>query len=372
MKKHNRLHGTRLAGFMLALLATIPVAAFDRGEGRDPLPIAPASIWDQRNSRSFAFDNDVLVPGSRDQDYTYGLNFTIVGDTADEQWAALHAPLQWLDDRVGLAGLSEFGIEATRIEYGLFGFTPEDIERERPRDGDRPYASLVYAASTSEHYDRSAEVSWQSTLTVGVMGLDLVGDIQSAAHALYGGNEPLGWNTQISAGGEPTARYAVSRQQLLHRNDSGFEVKSTLAGSVGYITEASFSLSLRAGRIQTPWISFNPELANYGEKAIPSDLNRVSEHYFWTGIAFKARAYNAFLQGQFRDSDISYASDELNHAIVEAWLGYTVALRNGYSFTYSIRGHSSELRHGVGDRSVVWGGILITKTLGTHSDREGA
>ncbi len=354
----------RVAGLLLSALFLSNAAAFDKGEGRDPLPIAPKSVWDQRNSRAFAFDNDLLVPGGRDQDYTFGLNLTITGAGADEHRASAHRPLQWLDDRIGLQDLSEFGIEATRIEYGLFGFTPEDIDREHPRDGDRPYASLVYVASTSEHYDPRAEVSWQTTLTLGVMGLDLVGDIQDAVHALYGGTEPLGWETQISAGGEPTARYSVSRQQLLYRSGSKLELKSTLAGSVGYITEASYSLSLRAGRIQTPWISFNPELATYGEKAIAGDTLRVSEHYFWTGIALKLRAYNAFLQGQFRDSELSYDSDELNHGIVEAWLGYSLALDNGYSFTYSIRGHTSELKRGVGDRSVVWGGILITRELG--------
>ncbi|MCP4769762.1 MAG: lipid A deacylase LpxR family protein [Gammaproteobacteria bacterium] len=77
----------------------------------------------------------------------------------------------------------------------------------------------------------------------------------------------------------------------------------------------------------------------------------------------KARAYNVFLQGQFKDSEVTYDSDELNHGIVEAWVGYTVALKGGYSFTYSIRGHTSELKHGTGDRNVVWGGLLITKSF---------
>jgi len=104
-------------------------------------------------------------------------------------------------------------------------------------------------------------------------------------------------------------------------------------------------------------------LTNYGEKAVPSDLGQVSEHYFWTGFALKARAYNAFLEGQFRDSAVSYASDELNHGIAEAWVGYMVALQNGYSFNYSIRGHTSELKQGAGNRNVVWGGILITKSF---------
>jgi hypothetical protein len=121
---------------------------------------------------------------------------------------------------------------------------------------------------------------------------------------------------------------------------------------------------LRAGKIHTPWVSFNPELTSYAEKSVPNSGARVSEHYFWTGLSFRYRAYNAFLEGQFRDSAVTWDSDDINHAIVEAWLGYTVAFNNGYSITYSLRGHTSELKHGDADRSVVWGGILISRTIG--------
>lgn len=175
--------------------------------------------------------------------------------------------------------------------------------------------------------------------------------------------QPQGWDNQISEGGELTARYSVARQRLLYRNGSGLEIKTTTLGSVGYLTEASWSLSLRAGKIHTPWVSFNPELTSYGENSIPSDQGRVSEHYFWTGFSLKARAYNAFMQGQFKDSEVTYHSDELNHGIVEAWVGYTIALDDGYSFTYSIRGHTSELKQGTGDRNVIWGGLLVTKSF---------
>ena len=195
------------------------------------------------------------------------------------------------------------------------------------------------------------------------MGLDLVGDVQNIVHSSYGGTEPKGWNNQISDGGEPTARYSISRQSLIFKSDSGLELKSTLQGSVGYITEASWSISARAGKIYTPWVSFNPELTSYGEKSVPNAKAKISEQYAWAGISFKLRAYNAFLEGQFRDSEVTYSGDEINRGIVEAWIGYTIALTDGYSFTYSIRGHTSELREGSGNRDVVWGSILLSKTF---------
>jgi len=351
---------------LLAVLMLFPGTgiAYDKSESRDSLTLNAEPIkYDPWSSRSFGFDNDIFVPGSRDQDYTYGLNLTFAGRGVEDQWASLHESLGWLDQRFGLDRRVSDGIESSKIEYGLFGFTPEDITLAEPGQDDRPYASLVYVSSTRERYQPAGQVSWQSTFTLGVMGLSIVGDIQDWVHSSIGGDRPQGWHNQISEGGEPTARYSVARQELMYKSDSGLEIKTTLQGSVGYITEASWSLSLRAGKIHTPWVSFNPELTSYGEKSVQGDVGRVAEHYFWTGISLKARAYNAFLQGQFKDSAVTYDSDELHHGLVEAWVGYTVALAEGYSFTYSIRGHTSELKLGIGDRDVLWGGLLVTKSF---------
>ena len=72
---------------------------------------------------------------------------------------------------------------------------------------------------------------------------------------------------------------------------------------------------------------------------------------------------DVFLQGQFRNTLVSYDSDELNHSIVEAWVGYRVGLSSGYSITYSIRGHTSELKRGIGNRNVVWGSLQFNRNF---------
>ena len=355
-----------LLGFSLltaALFLPSTGLASDKGESRESMASSKPTKTEPSTSRSFAFDNDAFVPGSRDQDYTYGLNLTFVGKGAEDQWASLHVPLNWLDQRIGLNRQVSDSIVSSKIEYGLFGFTSEDITLAQPVQGDRPYASLIYVSSTSERYDAARQVSWQSTLTFGFMGLNIVGDIQDKIHSKIGSQRPQGWNSQISEGGEPTARYSVARQRLMYKSDSGLEIKTTTQASVGYITEANWSLSLRVGDIHTPWVSFNPELTSYGEKSIHSQVGKVSEQYFWTGFSLKVRAYNSFLQGQLRDSAVTYDSDELNHGIVEAWVGYTIALKEGYSFSYLVRGHTSELKRGVGNRSVIWGGLQITKNM---------
>ena len=130
---------------------------------------------------------------------------------------------------------------------------------------------------------------------------------------------------------------------------------------MGYLTEASWGMTLRAGSIHTPWYSFNPELTSYGERSIPTDLGKADEHYFWAGFALTARAYNVFLQGQFRDSEVTYDSGDTNLGIAKAWAGYTHVFDSGYSLSYSLRGQTSELKNGDGDRSSYWASLSLTK-----------
>ena len=355
--------------YLLILVAwfvmVFPILGLAEPNRADEEYFNPPSLADnKKTSWAFAIDNDILVPGSRDQDYTYGFNLTLTGDSTENHWTSLHRPLDLINASLGLAHKTASGIRANKVEYGLFGFTPEDITLSKPQQTDRPYSSLIYVSSSREIYHPTSQVSWQSTLTLGVLGLGIVGELQNSVHSAVNGTRPAGWSSQISQGGEVTARYAISRQKLRYQSQSGIELKSTLHASIGYLTEASWSLSTRAGKIQTPWVSFNPELTSYGEKSIPNTKVKVSEQYGWAGVSIKFRVYNAFLQGQFKNSEISYDRDELNHVLLEAWLGYTLAFNDGYSFSYSIRGHTSELKSGIGDRSVVWGGILLSKTFG--------
>lgn len=321
-------------------------------------PTKPSSSW------AFAFDNDVLVPGHRDQDYTYGLNFTQTGKSASTASLTLNKPLVAIDNWIGFGRSTLSTQETFSREIGVFGFTPEDITVSEPNPNDRPYASLVYLSSSREQVDLVDNVAWKSTLTVGALGLGVVGELQNLAHEITSGKTAQGWDNQISDGGELTGRYVIARQKYFDSFSENVEVKSTVQASVGYLTEASWSLSMRTGRIHSPWASFNPELASYGEKSsYSSNAKPVSERYFWAGVAVKARAYNAFLQGQFRDSVVTYEHSQLNPLLVEAWAGYTFAFKQGYRISYVLRGHSSEIKEGAGDRNLLWGGIIIARSI---------
>ncbi len=317
----------------------------------------------EARSWALALDNDILAPGHRDQDYTYGITFTLTGPGAGNTWLSLDKPLTTLDRLLGLeAGGGT--ITQQSLEFGFFGFTPEDIQVADPNPDDRPYASLVYASSTREHLDPIRQTAWKSTLTLGVLGLDLVGSMQDRIHSHLDGNRPRGWRHQISDGGELTGRYALAYQVYLGAPFDGGELKSSLQASVGYITEASWSLSLRAGRFHSPWSSFNPELASYGEKSsYASSAQPANEGYFWGGITIKARAYNAFLQGQMRDSAVTFDANQLRPVLLEAWLGYTQSFAEGFRLSYVIRAHSAEIKHGAGNRDLIWGSLILARQL---------
>ncbi|PCK07251.1 MAG: hypothetical protein COA42_15275 [Alteromonadaceae bacterium] len=60
---------------------------------------------------------------------------------------------------------------------------------------------------------------------------------------------------------------------------------------------------------------------------------------------------------------MTFNSDELNHAIAEAWIGYTLAFENGYRISYSLRGHTTEVKSGTGKRHILWGGLTLARNF---------
>jgi hypothetical protein len=311
----------------------------------------------------FTFDNDILVPGHRDQDYTYGLSFTQLSPELETTGLSLNKPLELLDSWIGNQRSPNFQ-QAFSRELGVFGFTPEDISLPEANPNDRPYASLIYFSSTRDQVDFVDNLAWKTTLTLGVLGADLVGKLQREIHTMTSSETPQGWQNQISQGGELTGRYLIARQDYWDELSSKYEIKSTVQASVGYLTEVSWGMNIRRGKIQSPWAAFNPDLTSYGEKSSNfTQAKNRDEHYFWAGFAIKARLYNAFLQGQFRDSAVTYDRSDLRPFLAETWIGYTYAFKQGYRLSYVLRGHSSEIRRGAADRNLLWGGISVSRSI---------
>jgi hypothetical protein len=190
--------------------------------------------------------------------------------------------------------------------------TPQSLDSAQPLPNDRPFANLIYGTRSHIRVLDGGDRARFSSFTFGILGLHVAETLHRTVHRALGDKMPRGWDHQISAGGEPTARYVEAQQWLLSgidRDDENLpQVKFTLAGSAGFITEGSVALSARWGRIQSPWWGFAPELGDYAPAPIApeehfSSLN-PAERFAFAGVRLKARAYDALLQGQFRHSDV--------------------------------------------------------------------
>lgn len=345
-------------GVAMALATAMPLAAAESPFATEPVNTG----W------ALYIDNDVMAPTRSDRDYTGGLSVTLSGTQARDALLSVDGWRGALDRFSAAASLyDDAAFSRHSMEFGLTVFTPQELSNRALQVGDRPYASLLYVANTAVNVVPDRDVAYLSTLTLGVIGAPFVEDFQEGLHDVLSSEEPVGWENQISDGGELTFRYSIARAERSWAGNIGGaagELTTTWRASVGYLTEASVGFATRVGDIKTPWWSYNPQIADYAEKSVPiaASEGNADEQYLWAGINIRARAYNAFLQGQFRDSNVTFDRDELRPVVFEAWLGYTVATTDGWRYSYLLRGQSSEIEHGPGDRNVVWGGLIISRS----------
>ena len=127
-------------------------------------------------------------------------------------------------------------------------------------------------------------------------------------------------------------------------------------------SERCLQRTLGADRVSMGW-AFTPEQTTYVQEtqplAPPLALDASPEVFMFTGVRAKLRVYNAFLQGQFRHSDLTYAEGDVNKTLVEVWAGVEWRSSSGWALQYLARWESPELRGGSG--SFTWGSIEISK-----------
>lgn len=309
-------------------------------------------------------DNDLFAPTQTDRDYTAGVAVTYSSNSEEFIGNPVSRISQALDGFV-LPGVEVDGEspQSAALEFGVYGFTPEEIEATEIDRSDRPYSSLVYLSSSQSYQALGSDSGWTTSMTVGVLGLDVFKSGQNAVHKVIGSERARGWGHQISNGGELTFRYSAAYHRYLDASSPDRQFKVTYFGSVGYLTEFGAALVFRDGLISSPDNRFNPELMSYGERAPGVAASGGRENYFWGGVSLKVRAYNAFLQGQFRDSDHELGADDLNILLAEAWAGYTQSFLADTELSYVLRVQSSEIKNGTGDRTLAWGGLVLSKRL---------
>jgi hypothetical protein len=348
----------------LAVLATLAAAPL--------LPVTHASAQDDTWRPSLPerevsgvrvhIDNDLFAGRNQDRDYTGGLAITVSGTSARDGLLSLDPLLARID---ALFASSPAASVRHARQIGMIAFTPDDIVTDEAQQTDRPYASLLFASNGRVRVDADDRGAWTSSLTVGFLGLHVAETLHDVVHQAVGSEKPQGYDHQISAGGEPTARYMIARHKLWYADPAGHvDVKTTIAGSVGYLTETSAAVSLRIGRFDTPWWSFAPELADYIAAPTPVEsLGFQRETYFFAGARVTARAYNALLQGQFRHSDVRYSYSEIEPIVGHAWVGVMTQLFPNTELSYALHYQTAELRDGKAARDAFWGSVQLAHSF---------
>ena len=302
-------------------VAVLAAASAAGAQTAPPSTAGSAPVFEEAlvTGLSLVHDNDGWPhPGNsfKDDNYSAGLEIRLNGRAVRS--SGLSRPLEGLDwltraNRLHARGTQRY--HAAQL-IGL-AYTPDVLDSREPQRDDRPFASLaaVSVRRTSVAAGGRDEV-WSSELVVGMLGLDTAREVQTLLHRTrrwMTGNptpvDPLGWNNQISDGGEPTALYRVGYQQRLFGDPSGparkrWQIVGGLDGSVGYQTHASAAVSGRVGLFTSDFWEFSSGLRSDGvgrQQPATAGVPRWDLFAFGTARP-KVVAWNALLQGQFRDS----------------------------------------------------------------------
>lgn len=322
---------------------------------------------------SFQFDNDLFAGGSRDQDYTGGFAVTLSGRRAQEYRWTPERLRSWTDNLIGLdrfiGNEEHFSVHA--LEWGAALFTPNDISSSFANPKDRPYASLFFLNSTEQSILPARKLSIKSGLTIGFLGLGLAETVQRGVHSTLGNQQPEGWKNQISNGGELTAKYSVSFQKAAYQhvfaNGLAQEINLTGKADLGFTTGVGVGFNWRFGRINTPWWTFNPHQSEYFNLSgnVSSGKNggsRIKERYVYAGSTLNYNAYNAFVQGQFRDSAVSVDRDDVIAESAEFWGGVSVDVSDNIRADVFLRSRTRDLELPE-SRALSWGGVILSKSF---------
>lgn len=355
-----------------ALLLALPVAtgcvpkavAEGIGVGRT----AGSASANERYATGWTFyvDNDYLSAGlSADQGYTGGFGLSLAGRRAAKFPWSLNPALRWIDETTGWASLFTEQPYSVRHAWqiGTMAFTPENTDTRMPVPDDRPYGGLVFIGNTRQVDLQSEHVSYLSNFTLGVIGTDIPEGIQNGLHDAVDDDPARGWGNQVSDGGELTFLWRVQRRQTHWLGESSdglsFEISSVLDASVGYDTQLGAGITGRWGDFSTAGWSIPPDYASNITTGALGQASGVSELYLWGGVHVHRQLYNAFLEGQFRDSPVTFdREEELRSSIWEANIGGTWALANGYHVTLAVRARQKEVRSEEVQQPA-WGSLIV-------------
>jgi hypothetical protein len=336
---------------------------------------------------------------NRDRNYTMGFGLSITMPFIKNSF--LMAPHYGFNKVIGKKRFNDQDNDCpgiiNSIMLGNGTFTPDDLHHSYAIDNDRPYASLTYLQTRILAMDLKRYRQYSTTLSVGVIGLFLSREFQTAVHKSMNAGDtrtprtPKGWNNQISNGGEPTLAYTYEEQRLLvgskpeqtsKASRFGLELKHGWKYSLGYYTMADYGLNFRFGKINPKnWtyivnplggsnnltnntVSKSPVFASFnGEKTERVKNKSGFEFYTFGSLRPTFMLYNALLNGQFKQSAVTIDFQDMRHLIFEFDGGVAVSIpcrKKLIEIKTTISGRSPEFKlPGRTPSWHYWGGVYF-------------
>ncbi|MES9961140.1 MAG: lipid A deacylase LpxR family protein [Sedimenticola sp.] len=338
----------RAAIAILAMLAGAPFAALGENENE-----GGAFYWDQ----------DLFSADNQDRNYTQGLGLAWFGKRVTSGHFVTNTARRKINDLWGLD--QAFGTRPSHgLTLALTAFTPDDLTTPDPIPDDRPYAALLAFTSDRVALNSDETASLRTGFTLGILGLDLGRAMQTGLHNVFGGDRPRGWHNQISDGGEPTFLYSAEYRRALFQEPgplADWDLSYSVGGNLGYYVNGSAGIDFRLGRIKSAFHTHNPgPLAPFDKArrtAAPSSKSK-RDAYLWLRYRANLFAYNALLEGQFRDSAVTFDGGRLNRLVHELGVGVTVDVSRNCTFTFAQHVRSSDIE-GPNERDHHYGGLYF-------------
>lgn len=310
---------------------------------------------------------------NQDRNYTGGLGLQAGGDWVNRAYLA--KPLDGVDRLTGVGRKHDARTRRfTNFMFTGTAFTPDSLNTKDPVFDDRPYASLLALTTAHQSVDDNGKSIWTSQLSIGVLGLSLLGDVQASIHRGSRSRcrcdrpyHPQGWLNQISDGGEPTALYKVAYEQLLWESaelgNRWFQASGGWELNGGYYTNVAGSLLGRIGLINSEFWEFNHNPMNSVNQRVGESRGSPIEAFVFGASRPRLVAYNALLQGQFRESVHTLSGSDIRRALVEYETGIAVSARfgeNRFGLTWVyVAGRTAEFK-GPMERTHTWGSAYLT------------
>ena len=220
---------TRARDFCLALLTSCGIGCLAQ----------PTAAY--ADALTVSVENDVLT-GS-DNNYTNGIGVTWVSNDLESydddrfvgRWGRFWGFLPFVGDE----GYTTYASWTVAQEM----HTPDDITIANPPVDDQPYAGVLYVDSVL--YARSERWTYAWELKLGVVGpASQAEEAQKAVHDLIGGDEPMGWDTQLP--NEPVINIGLTAAHLLAEGSAGGSARWRLV-PVGNVSLGTYFTGVGAG-----------------------------------------------------------------------------------------------------------------------------